>query len=141
MITADRHARKPSSGALPVHKVALPVIPPANGPSTVPSTLARPPAAVISDVLCTAVVLALGASAGFPLMWGLALHQTPMAVSAGCTELLCLVVLLNRCFAPVSTRTHVVPFLTALEERPVVLAFCLGLALTSGVILLTCWPG
>lgn len=141
MITADRHARKPSSGSLPVRGVTSPILSVTSRTDGHPQSSARPRAAVISDVLGTLMLLALGTAAAFPLVWGLALHQTPMAVSAGCTDLLCVIVLLNRCFAPATTRTHAVPFLTALEERPWVLAVCLALALTSALTLATCWPG
>lgn len=139
MITADGPARKSTSGALPARNQPAASAPPVGtrdagvGP--------RPLSALVSDVVCTLVLLALGVSAGFPLVWGMALHQTPMAVSAGCTELLCAIVLLNRCFAPAATRTHAVPFLTALEERPWVLALCLVLALASALTLATYWPG
>jgi hypothetical protein len=135
MITADRHARKSSEPA-PRGAASPAVVRPPASTATV-----RPRLAIISDIVCGVMVLALGVSAGFPLVWGLALHQTPMAVSAGCTELLCAVVLLNRCFAPVVTRTHAVPFLTALEERPWILALCVGLALASLITLITYWPG
>jgi hypothetical protein len=136
MITADRHARKPSD--VPRDGTVPPV---AARPAASTPPLTRPRLALVSDVTGGVVVLALGAAAGFPLVWGLALHQTPMAVSAGCVELLCAIVLLNRCFAPATTRTHAVPFLAALEERPWILALCLGLALTSAVTLAAYWPG
>lgn len=132
MITAHSERRKSSDasrGGAPSPVVApLPA-------------LVRPRLAILSDVICSVVVLALGTAAGFPLVWGLALHQTPMAVSAGSTGLLCVVVLLNRCFAPAAARTHAVPFLAALEERPSVLALCLVLALVSVITLIACWPG
>jgi hypothetical protein len=140
MIAADRHARKSTSGPLPIHRAGT-------SSARVPqradqaSIIPRSRSTLVSDLVCAVVLLALAAAVAIPLVWGLALHQTPLAVSAGCAELLCAIVVLNRIFAPASTRGHLVPFLSALEERPWIMVLCLGLALTSALILITSWPG
>ena len=140
MITAGRHPRASTSdrsrtigGAIAGRSN------PDAATQPVPATDAR--LRVITDIACTGLFVAVGVSAGFPLVWGLALHQTPMAVSGGCAELMVLVALLNRVFAPAEAKERAVPFLAALEERSWVLLVCLALAATSAVTLITCWPG
>lgn len=96
---------------------------------------------IIADVTCAVLFLAVAVSAALPLVWGLALHQTPLAISGGCGEAMCVIALLNRIFAPVAARKRFVPFLAALEERQWILVLFLALMATSAATLISNWPG
>lgn len=137
MITAGPHPRSSTSGRSPSAG--------ATTPDAVGTTAAAPPAArsrlsLYADIACSVLFVALGVSAAFPLVWGLALHQTPLTVSAISTELMSVLVLLNRLFPPPAARLGAIPFLTALEERPWVLIACLVCAATAAATLITYWP-
>ncbi len=102
-----------------------------------------PPRSLLSisaDITCAVVFVAVGVSAAFALVWGLALHQTPLAISAISAEVMCLLALLNRLFTPPAARPRAIPFLAALEERPWVLVLCLACAATSAATLIAYWP-
>jgi hypothetical protein len=95
---------------------------------------------VLADALCGLLFLASGGSAALPVVWGLVLHQPPLALCGGCALLMCALALLNRLFAPAAARARTVPFLAALEERPWVLAACLALGIAALAILAAWWP-
>lgn len=140
MITAGRHPRASTSGRSPTIGGTPPDV-----DSTIvahqPLPAVRTRLSVITDLACGVLFVAVCVSAAFPLVWGLALRQAPMAVSGGSAELMCLIALLNRVFAPVAAKERAVPFLAALEERPWILGACLALAVISVLTLITCWPG
>jgi len=111
--------------------------------SAVDPSIAEPRSrlSIAADIACAVLFVAVGAAATFPLVWGLALHQTPLAVSATSAEVMCVLALLNRLFAPPAAKARAIPFLAALEERPWVLVLCLACAATSAATLITYWPG
>jgi hypothetical protein len=135
MITADRHDRSSSGVDAPTASGL-----PSAHPGLSAAERLRSRIRLFADLACVAVFLGVGVAAGFPLVWGLALHQPPMAISAGCAEAMCAIALLNRVFAPGVARERLVPFLAALEERPLILLTCLALAGCSAVTLITYWP-
>lgn len=132
MITADQ---RPASAGAPVQ-----VPPRADAVRQPPLAAPRPLLGVCADALCCVLFLACGGSAALPVMWGLALHQPPLAAAGGCAALMCAVALLNRLLAPAAARARAVPFLAALEERPWVLAACLALGAAAILVLATWWP-
>lgn len=138
MITADHHPRASTSDRAPTLGATLPD---AAGTPTATVTVSRSRLHLAVDLSCAVLFVGLGAAAAFPLVWGLALHQAPLTVSAVSAELMCLAALLNRWFAPAAAKPRAVPFLAALEERPWVLITCLACAATSLATLITCWPG
>ncbi|HEX3132853.1 MAG TPA: hypothetical protein VHX44_04630 [Planctomycetota bacterium] len=140
MITAG-HRPQPAASDLGNLSSTAPVADSAAVTTTTPAATPRSGLSVLADRACAGVFVAVGASAGFSLVWGLALHQAPMAVSGGCAEVMCLIALLNRVFAPGSAKERAVPFLAALEERLWVLLSCLALAASSALTLMTYWPG
>lgn len=137
MITAGPHPRTSTSDRARTIGAAKPdsaIVTVAQASAT------RSHLSIIADLACVGLFLAVGASAAFPVVWGLALHQTPLAISGGCGELMCVIALLNRAFAPAAAQERFVPFLAALEERPWILAICLALMVTSAATLFTYWP-
>jgi hypothetical protein len=100
----------------------------------------RPLLGTLADALCGLLFLASGGSAALPVVWGLVLHQPPLALCGGCALLMCALALLNRLFAPPAARAGAVPFLAALEERPWVLGACLALGIAALAILACWWP-
>lgn len=136
MITAGSHARSSTSDRAPTTGATTP-----DGGTTAAVPAARSRLGISADIACSVLFIALGVSAAFPLVWGLALHQAPLAVSAISAELMCVLVLLNRLFPPPAARLGTIPFLVALEERPWVLIACLVCAATSAATLITYWPG
>lgn len=140
MITAGSHPRASSSDR--ARTIAGTTAGSVTPGAALPLALAtRSYLSVVADLACAVLFLAVGVSAAFPVVWGLALHQTPMAISGGSAELMCLIALLNRVFAPAAAKERAVPFLAALEERPWLLALCLALAAISALTLITYWPG
>jgi len=140
MITAGRHPRTSTSDRSPTIGGTTPD--PGNASAadpSIPATRSRLSASM--DIACAVLFVAVGVSAAIPLVWGLALHQTPLAVSAISGELMCVLALLNRWFAPLAAKPRSIPFLAALEERPWVLVACLVCAATSAATLITYWPG
>lgn len=139
MITAGPHSRTSASDHLPTLGENRSDTDASRAETRVlPAVRSR--TSICADIACVVLFLGIGASAAFPLVWGLALHQTPLAVSGGCGEAMCLIALLNRIFAPAPARERSVPFLAALEMRPVVLGLCLALMATSAATLITYWP-
>lgn len=137
MITAGSQTRRSTSDHAPTTDAVTPEASSTTG--AVPAVRSR--LSVTVDIACSVLFIALGVAAAFPLVWGLALHQTPLAVSAISAELMCVLVLLNRLFPPPAARLGTVPFLAALEERTWVLISCLICAATSAATLITYWPG
>lgn len=139
MITAGPHPRTSTSDRRPaIGATTSEIDKNAVRDGAIPAARSR--LSIGADIACAVLFIAVGASAAFPLVWGLALHQTPLAISGGCGEAMCLIALLNRVFAPAAAQQRFVPFLAALEMRPWVLAVCLALMATSAATLLSYWP-
>lgn len=111
---------------------------PASDPLPIPT---RSVLATCTDVLCCVLTVVAAGAAAMPVLWGLALHQPPLAISGGCGVAMCLIALFNRLLAPPAARQRAVPFLAALEERHAVLLTCMALGGTALLVLLTWWPG
>jgi hypothetical protein len=96
--------------------------------------------ALCLELLTCGIFLAAAGAGCFPLIWGLALHQAPLAASGACFVAMGAIALLNRICAPPAARHRPAPCLAALTARPWVLLLCLSLMGAAVVTLVTWWP-
>ena len=107
----------------------------ASEPSAMPSRLGS-----VADICCCLAAFAGIGSGALPLLWGLVLHDPPLAASGACASLVCVITLVNRLFAPATARRRAVPYIAALDERPLVTAVCFALGVCAFSLLFAYWP-